>query len=255
MPKRGKRRNGSRKRASAGKSGMPRPGGMMQTTSLKDNIVVRGHQLLGPLATTANSGGLFGGGIGNIELTLANFGGRPQAFAGLYSRYRYKRFAITYIPIVSTMVSGAVAFGILDDEVDGENNSTVSNFTAITQLRTSMNTQVWQKAEMSWVPVDPRKWYYTDKTNTVGVDRFATQITVAAQGSAPALNANGTLGYLRIDYAIEFEGGLPVTNVLQANADTHVQHLTHQPPSSSQDSVWVFKAPPQVAYHDRQVVK
>jgi len=228
----------------------------MQTRSLRDNNVVRGHQIVGPLATTTNSGGLLGSGTGSIELTLANFGGRPQAFAGLYSRYRYKRLALTYIPVVATTVTGAVAFGIIDDELDAENNSTVSSFATVTQLRTSMNTQVWQKAEMSWIPVDPKKWYYTDKTTTSGTtDRFSAQITLAAQANAPNLNSNGTLGYLRVDYAIEFEGGLPVTNVNLAEAATHVQHMEHTPPLNQAAPLWVFRAPQQVNHLERQVVK
>jgi len=198
---------------------------MVEFTGTVDRITEKGHLIIGPLATTASSGGLFGGsGAPSIELTLANLGQRPAAFGSLYSRYKIRQIDFTYIPTTGSATAGAIALGLIDDEIEADNTATVSNFTAVTQCRTSLNTQVWQKAMMTYRPVDPRKWYYTDKVSTNGTtDRFATQVSLVGQANQANLNTNLNLGYLRLDYQIQFEGAIATTtDNLNTNINNHL---------------------------------
>jgi hypothetical protein len=190
---------------------------MVEFNNTIDRITVRAHQMFPNfLTTTASSAGLLGAGAGTAELDLAALGQRAAAFGSLYSRYRIRSIQFTYIPVVGTSVNGAIALGVIDDQVDADNATTISNYLPVTQLRTSLNTQVYQKAMMTYRPVDPNKWYYTDRVNTAAnVDRFGTQISLAGQASAAALNGNSALGSLRLDYVIEFEGAIPVTTEVQ----------------------------------------
>jgi len=207
--RKGRRRGGS----GGGGGNMVARGGMVEFKSTKDTITVKGHQLFSNfLGTTAGSGGLLGSGNGITELALSVLGQRALAFGELFARYRIKQIEFTYIPIVGSSVNGAIALGIIDDEVDTDNTSTIANYLAVTQLRTSLNTQVWQKSYMKYVPVDPKKWYYTDRVvGSSTTDRFATQVSLAGQATAAGLNGNSGLGSLRMDYVIQYEGAVPLT--------------------------------------------
>jgi len=188
---------------------------MVQFKSTTDIIVEKGHLIFSTLATGATHQALFSGGS-PINLTLNNLSDRAAALGKLFERWQLLQLTVTYFPTVASTVSGAIAVGIIDEVVEPDDNGVITSFAAATSCRTSLNTQVFAPASMTWRPVDKSKIYYCDSVSAVANApeyRFSAPASIFAFGSSAALNGNATLGYLRFDYVIKFMGAITPSTI------------------------------------------
>jgi hypothetical protein len=177
----------------------PRPQNKQKRKS--DKIVLRGEGELVAVATSLGNGAF--GGSNSQQLNPPNLDDRVASISTNFSRYRIVSFNIKYIPQVGSTASGALAIGFLDDDVtiDGSLNT----YAKTASLRVCLETQVWQKAAISWRPIDREKWYYVNASSSED-QRFLQQVTLI--GNTLGAATSTTYGTIIYHYVIEFEGAV-----------------------------------------------
>jgi len=156
-----------------------------------DSTVVRGKLVFSLVTPTTPA----------VILTFSptNFGARASAFAGIFSRYRFKYVRVKALAILSS--TALIALGIQDDvaAATGETPTTVGG---VTELRCSATIFSGQSTptELSWEPVDKHLWYYT--ATTVSGD---PRLDVSAVMWAAGFSATAGLD-IEVDYCLVFQG-------------------------------------------------
>jgi hypothetical protein len=214
------------------------PGGAFQLRNTPDNVTFRGHEIFSTLNTTAGSGGGFNG-VGQLSLSLPILSDRLAFLARIYERYRLRKLTFTYIPLVGSTQVGSLAIGIDDDAVDNDTITSSSNFSTVTSMRNSVNTQLYAKASITYIPIDKLKWYYCNPAGATSAptNRFSTQASIFVQTSSPALYSNASYGYLRLDYVVEFEGAITPSAISSIMAKLNEETKTTDKCCSSSGSV------------------
>jgi len=206
-------RNKKRKGSRSGRAF--RSGGMKQFSPTNDNVVIRGHEVFIVAATGTTNTGILNGNAA-YSLTLATLSDRCAALGKLFERWQLMELVVTYFPSVGTTTNGAIAIGIDDDIVENENNTSNITYSSITSLRTSLQTQVYRDASVTWRPVDKTKFYYCDAAGAAGTlptVRFAAPCSIFGQASATNINGGTGFGVIRFDYKIKFAGAITPSNL------------------------------------------
>jgi len=202
-----KRRNN---RSSRSSSQPYRGGGMKQFNPTGDAVTIRGHEIFTTVLTGTTNTGILNGNAA-LSLTLATLSDRCAALGKIYERWQLLQLVVSYFPAVGTTVNGAIAIGIDDDTVENENNGSNITFASISSLRTSLQTQVYRDACVTWKPVDRQKFYYCDAAGATGTNatvRFAAPCSIFGQASATNINGGVGFGFIRFDYVIKFVGAI-----------------------------------------------
>jgi len=173
--------------------------------NLSDQVNLRGQIEL-PIATGGSGNGILLGGSSSYNLSPTTLGGRPAVMAGIFLRYRIKDLNYHYVPTVGSNTAGSLAIGVSDD-TSVSSGTVLTDYFATVQLRTVNESQVWNKMNKVWMPVDRKKWYYCDSESSNSDDRFLFPGALVANGLG--LTASTTYGTLVIRYSIVFEGAIP----------------------------------------------
>lgn len=162
--------------------------------------------LIGQETITASTGGSGNGVINTssiLNLDPVNLGSRPQIAANIFSRYRFKRLQIKYVPQVGSSTAGAIALGIIDDTPTAATAELYATYAQTVAMRKSSESQIWQRTSFSWSPVD-QDWLFT--TTDLQASRFEIQAALVVNGLG--LSASTTYGTIIINYEIQYKGAL-----------------------------------------------
>jgi hypothetical protein len=193
----------------------------------RDSIILRGNEIIAQIRSGTVSNNLpINNTSTNIGLKPYSFGDRVALLASVYTRYRIKSITFSYKTHVGSTINGALALGVADDSNTSDIVGNIGGiYDNVVNLRCSNDSVVWKDFSFDWIPLDPKKWYYTD---TSGRDpTFETQGTLLA-----AYDVNRTdnlyLGEIRARYVVEFEGAKPVyaANLQSTKNDTMCSNMT-----------------------------
>jgi len=167
-----------------------------------DQIVLKGTLSL-PVVTAAAGNGVINA-LTNLVIAPTTLGARPLIVAGIYSRWKVNSLTLRYIPAVGSTTAGALAIGVLDDDNLAAETTGLTTYVATVQLRTALETQVWQKSSLRWTPVDPTRWFYIDTESAAPDERLLVPGTIFGNGTG--VSALTTYGTLMVDYILSFKG-------------------------------------------------
>jgi len=132
--------------------------------------------------------------------SVAGFGARANAFADVFSRYRFKYVKFRFLTSQNTTGTATIAsIGVQDDiAVTANNPATVSG---VAELRCSGTVFANQTVptQFEWQPADKNLWYYT--TNDLTESRLSTSGILWAASST----VNGVVE-IEMDFCIVFKG-------------------------------------------------
>jgi len=136
--------------------------------------------------------------------TATLMGGRANALATVFSRYRFKDVRMKILSGGSG--SGFAVVGVIDDTtvVTGDFPTTASG---VSELRCSATSFVGQTVptQFEWSPVDKNLWYYCDP-ETSGDSRLVNSgsIVYSSTSTAPVS--------IEIDYTLVFKGATDLSS-------------------------------------------
>jgi len=174
-----------------------------------DAIWMKGSEILFNIAqVAANTGPIQYQGTNSYSFDVrpATLSDRVQIAGSIYSRYRIKRLKLIYKSTVPSTTNGALAIGVLDDANVSNSVGHINNYDTVVNLRRSNDNNLWRNFIVTWRPLDPLKWYYTDSSGSD--NRFSSPCSIFASfDSTPG--ANSVFGSVRLEYLVEFEGATP----------------------------------------------
>lgn len=188
-----RRNNGNNSAAKRAKRGGSKP------RAFGANAVrVRGRSLVS-LASSTNSTGLFVLDSFDIDSTfLTSLGTISNAF----EKWRVNRLKFTWVPNCPTSFKGTIYFACLDDP----NESSPTSPDTILNCRVACCTTCYQRASMTFVPLNKSRWLYT-RDQVTSDDRWEMPgVFLAATGS---FDSTQSPGRFLVEYDVEFQG---VTN-------------------------------------------
>jgi hypothetical protein len=193
-----------------------RPRSRKPRAAQSDSVHFKGSDILANISyVNAGTGPILIGSSSSysVDLRPGVLSDRVKVEASIFSRWRINWLKITYKSFAPSSIYGSLAMGILDDAVTFDANSTYNTFDSVVNLRRSADSNLWKSFALTWKPLDPLKWYYTDN-NPSGDLRFSSPCSLYAAFSTPVTNYTANnYGSIRVDYSITFSGATPTVSI------------------------------------------
>jgi hypothetical protein len=122
-----------------------------------------------------------------------------------FTRYRLKKFLLSYVPYCPTTTAGSVVIGAMAEVVS---STYITSFDSAATLPNSSQTNVWGFATVDCMrPGGLRsEWLFLDSSASAGEANQRQECPGAILVSLIGNGVNGDYGCLHIDYEIEFDG-------------------------------------------------
>lgn len=197
-------------------------------------FIVSGATLMGSISTDSGSGLTIRNAGSILASTLkfcvdpvgssgtaANFQCLPAVIRNValsFVRYRWRKFKITYVSTCPTSTPGTICLGSSPEVVN--TNDTANYGIDIVSFSRNITTPTWSTQTFDCHGHDgiDNEWYYVDPSIADGESNLRQECAGSLfVGSLGGLPASTNLGYLRLEYAIEFEA-LQNTGLFSAKA-------------------------------------